>query len=68
MAALWNWLKGLLITPPPVIAVVKPAEPVKFTPAKKRVRSAAVPVKKAAAVPVKKTAVKTAARPTKKRK
>lgn len=41
MANLWNWLKGLLITPAPVIAVVKPAEPVKSTPAKKTVRRAA---------------------------
>ena len=41
MANLWNWLKGLFITPPPVIAVVKPAEPVKSTSAKKTVRRAA---------------------------
>ena len=47
MADLWNWLKGLFITPAPVIAAVKPVEPIKPTPAKKTVRRAAAkPAKK----------------------
>jgi len=62
MANLWNWLKGLFVTPAPVIAVVKPAEPVKSTPAKKTVRRAAAkPAKKKATaitVPLKKAVKK----------
>ena len=62
MAALWNWLKGLFVTPAPVIAVVKPVAPVKPTPAKKTVRRAvAKPAKRktpALTVPLKKAVKK----------
>lgn len=58
MADVWSWFKNLFEKPQPV--VVEKAKPVKPTPAKKPVRTAAVTVKKAA--------TKTATRLTKKRK